>query len=98
MSLRAHFRIRSRDSNYATSKGLSLQHDQDNWFDDLRQKKLRCRKTLDDSYGNISLQQMQLRSAIRGISADRPHPEKENSLAHFNSQTSINEPAEKPKR
>lgn len=68
MSLRNNFRIRSRDSSYGTSKGASLHQEQDNWFDELRKKKLRCRKTLDDSYGNISLQQMQLRSAIRGAS------------------------------
>jgi hypothetical protein len=48
-------------------------------FEDLRQRKLNCRKTLDESYGNISMQQAQLRSVIRGTSADYFLLGKENS-------------------
>ena len=52
---------------------------------------------MDDSYGNISLQQTQLRSAIRGASADRLHLEKENTLANLNSQNSLHEPHDNDK-
>jgi hypothetical protein len=95
MSLRVNFRIRSRESSYAVSKRVSIQPETDNWFDYIRQRKLNCRKTLDESYGNISMQQAQLRSVIRGTSADGFIIGKENSNNNNTNETDSVDPTRK---
>lgn len=68
MSLRGGFRIRQKDGGLV--RGKSLQSDDANWFDYLKTRKLDCKKKLDTSYGNITQQQTQLRSVIRGSSLE----------------------------
>lgn len=68
MSLRGGFRIRQKDGGIP--RGKSLQGEDTNWFDYLKNRKLDCKRKLDTSYGNITQQQAQLRSVIRGSSLE----------------------------